>query len=89
MWFRTRSRGKAVNVPNVPGAKGIRPAPNQEAKHRADFMGKSALLKASLKVKVSDRDSDIKQVLGSKSQVPKVSKVPKISKVFKHAGSLN
>jgi hypothetical protein len=65
MWFRTRTSGKAVKVPNVPGAKGIRPAPNQEEKQRADFVEKSAFLKASLKVKVSDRGSDIKLVLGS------------------------
>ncbi len=54
--------GMAANVPKVPGAFGMRPVKNQEARNRAVRPNAFAFSKASLKVKVSDWNSDIKQV---------------------------
>jgi len=55
--------GIAANVPTVPGILGIKPIPNQDDKISAVLLIKSALLRDSLRVKLSDWGSDIKQAL--------------------------
>ena len=54
------ARGMAARVPKVPGAFGMSPVKNQEARSRAVLPNVSAFSKASFNVKVSDWISDIK-----------------------------
>ena len=57
-----KASGIAASVPKVPGAFGMSPVKNQEARTRAVLPNVSAFLKASFNVKVSDWNSDIKQL---------------------------